>query len=65
MKHYSRENERNQIRIDELERRKNTCEAGLAAMSACWAQVRWLYTCAYDISYSHCRVLSWSKLFDC
>ncbi|KIK09930.1 hypothetical protein K443DRAFT_671248 [Laccaria amethystina LaAM-08-1] len=39
MKHYSRENERNHIRIDELERRKNTCEAGLAAMSACWAQL--------------------------
>jgi E3 ubiquitin-protein ligase BRE1 len=39
MRHYSRENERSQARIAELERRKNTCEAGLAAMSACWAQV--------------------------
>ncbi|KAF9469928.1 BRE1 E3 ubiquitin ligase-domain-containing protein [Collybia nuda] len=39
MKHYSRENERSQARITELERRKNTCEAGLAAMSACWAQL--------------------------
>jgi hypothetical protein len=40
MKHYSRENERCQLRISELERRKNTCEAGLAAVEACWTQVR-------------------------
>jgi E3 ubiquitin-protein ligase BRE1 len=39
MRHYSRENERSQSRIAELERRKNTCEAGLVAMSACWNQV--------------------------
>ena len=39
MKHYSREHERSQARIQELERRKSICEAGLAAMSACWAQV--------------------------
>jgi hypothetical protein len=39
MKHYCREHERSKARIQELERRKNTCEAGLAAMSACWAQV--------------------------
>ncbi|THV02428.1 BRE1-domain-containing protein [Dendrothele bispora CBS 962.96] len=39
MKHYSRENERSQSRIAELEERKNTCEAGLAAMSACWMQL--------------------------
>lgn len=39
MRHYSREHERSQSRIAELERRKNTCEAGLAAMSACWSQV--------------------------
>ncbi|KAF5370755.1 hypothetical protein D9758_001925 [Tetrapyrgos nigripes] len=39
MKHYSRENERNQSRIAELEERKNTCEAGLAAISACWIQL--------------------------
>lgn len=39
MRYYSRENERSQTRIAELERRKITCEAGLAAMSACWAQV--------------------------
>ncbi|KAF8813812.1 BRE1-domain-containing protein [Phlegmacium glaucopus] len=39
MKHYSREHERSQARIQELERRKSTCEAGLAAMSACWAQL--------------------------
>ncbi|KAF8628901.1 hypothetical protein AX15_003682 [Amanita polypyramis BW_CC] len=39
MKHYCRENERNLARITELERRKNTCEAGLAAISACWSQL--------------------------
>ncbi|KAF8160794.1 BRE1 E3 ubiquitin ligase-domain-containing protein [Crassisporium funariophilum] len=39
MKHYYREHERSQARIQELERRKSTCEAGLAAMSACWAQL--------------------------
>ncbi|RDB24923.1 E3 ubiquitin-protein ligase BRE1 [Hypsizygus marmoreus] len=39
MRHYSREHERSQSRIAELERRKHTCEAGLAAMSACWSQL--------------------------
>ncbi|KAF9049980.1 BRE1 E3 ubiquitin ligase-domain-containing protein [Panaeolus papilionaceus] len=39
MKHYSRENERSLARIQELEQRKTTCEAGLAAMSACWSQL--------------------------
>ncbi|KAF8200665.1 BRE1 E3 ubiquitin ligase-domain-containing protein [Pholiota molesta] len=39
MKHYSKENERSQARIEELEQRKSTCEAGLAAISACWAQL--------------------------
>lgn len=39
MKHYSKEHERSQTRIEELELRKSTCEAGLAAISACWAQV--------------------------
>lgn len=39
MKHYSRENERSQARIEELERRRHTCEAGLAALEACWTQV--------------------------
>lgn len=40
MKHYSRENERSQAKITELERRRNTCEAGLAALEACWTQVK-------------------------
>lgn len=40
MKHYSREQERSQLRIAELEKRRNTCDAGLAAISACWSQVR-------------------------
>lgn len=39
MKHYSRENERSQAKIVELERRRSTCEAGLAALEACWTQV--------------------------
>ncbi|OCH92316.1 BRE1-domain-containing protein [Obba rivulosa] len=39
MKHYSRENERSQARIAELERRRHTCEAGLAALEACWTQI--------------------------
>ena len=39
MKHYSRENERNLAKIAELEQRRNTCEAGLAAIGACWSQV--------------------------
>ncbi|KIK67228.1 hypothetical protein GYMLUDRAFT_858299 [Collybiopsis luxurians FD-317 M1] len=39
MLHYSRQNEASQRRISELEERKNTCEAGLAAMSACWMQL--------------------------
>ncbi|KAJ7268745.1 BRE1 E3 ubiquitin ligase-domain-containing protein [Mycena haematopus] len=39
MRHYSREYDRSQSRIAELERRKNTCEAGLAAMAACWTQL--------------------------
>ena len=39
MRHYSKEHERDQTRIEELELRKSTCEAGLAAISACWAQV--------------------------
>lgn len=40
MKHYAREHEKSEARVVELERRRNTCEAGLAALEACWAQVR-------------------------
>ncbi|KAK7692778.1 hypothetical protein QCA50_004411 [Cerrena zonata] len=39
MKHYSRESQRSQSKIAELERRRNTCEAGLAAIEACWSQL--------------------------
>ncbi|KAJ3553638.1 hypothetical protein NM688_g3503 [Phlebia brevispora] len=39
MKHYSRENEKSQAKIAELERRRDTCEAGLAALEACWTQL--------------------------
>lgn len=42
MKHYSREYERSQGRIEELERLRRTFEAGLAALEACWTQVRGL-----------------------
>ncbi|KIM69037.1 hypothetical protein SCLCIDRAFT_1208453 [Scleroderma citrinum Foug A] len=39
MKHYSRENERSQARIAQLEQRKSSCEAGLVAIAACWQQL--------------------------
>ncbi|KAF8210585.1 hypothetical protein K438DRAFT_163909 [Mycena galopus ATCC 62051] len=39
MRHYSREYDRSRSRVAELEKRKTTCEAGLAAMAACWAQL--------------------------
>lgn len=39
MRHYSRENERYHAQIAELEKRRTTCEAGLAAISACWTQI--------------------------
>ncbi|KAI9456516.1 BRE1 E3 ubiquitin ligase-domain-containing protein, partial [Lactarius psammicola] len=39
MRHYSRENERSQARITELERLKSTYEASLAVMGACWTQL--------------------------
>lgn len=39
MRHYSRENERSQARISELEHLKSTYEASLAVMGACWTQV--------------------------
>ncbi|CAE6449136.1 unnamed protein product [Rhizoctonia solani] len=39
MKHYARELERTQATVDELQKRKNMCEAGMAAMEACWNQL--------------------------
>ncbi|KAI0675260.1 BRE1-domain-containing protein [Trametes maxima] len=39
MKHYSREAEKSQARVAELERRRSQCEAGLAALEACWTQL--------------------------
>ncbi|KAI0819960.1 BRE1-domain-containing protein [Trametes gibbosa] len=39
MKHYSREAERSEVRVAELERRRSQCEAGLAALEACWTQL--------------------------
>jgi len=42
MRYYSRESERCQIRIVDLERQKLKCEAGLAAMETCWQQVKTL-----------------------
>jgi hypothetical protein len=59
MKHYAREHQRGLARIAELERRKSTCEAGLAAISACWAQV-WLHrsslACLLDRSHSSSKL---------
>ncbi|KAI0302634.1 BRE1 E3 ubiquitin ligase-domain-containing protein [Russula brevipes] len=39
MKHYSREHERSQARISELEYLKSTYEASLVVMGACWTQL--------------------------
>ncbi|KAF7315497.1 E3 ubiquitin protein ligase [Mycena indigotica] len=39
MRHYSREYDRSQDHLAALERRKTACEAGLAAMAACWSQL--------------------------
>ncbi|QRV94186.1 E3 ubiquitin-protein ligase BRE1 [Ceratobasidium sp. AG-Ba] len=39
MRHYARELERAQTTIEELEKRKNTAEAGMATMEACWNQL--------------------------
>lgn len=39
MRHYSREYDRSQARITELERLKGSYEASLAVMGACWTQV--------------------------
>lgn len=39
MKHYRRESDRSRTKIAELEQRRSTCEAGLAALVACWSQV--------------------------
>lgn len=51
MKYYSRENDKNQARVAELERRRDTCEAGLAALEACWTQViRVCFTREYSLS---------------
>lgn len=39
MKHYSRENERAQDQIAELEKCRNVLEANVAAIGACWELV--------------------------
>ncbi|KAF7321793.1 E3 ubiquitin protein ligase [Mycena kentingensis (nom. inval.)] len=39
MRHYSREYDRSQSQLAELAQRKSACEAGLAAMTACWSQL--------------------------
>ncbi|KAI0743501.1 BRE1-domain-containing protein [Daedaleopsis nitida] len=39
MKYYSREAERSQARAADLERRFHSCQAGLAALEACWSQL--------------------------
>ena len=57
---YSRENERYQIRIAELERRKNTCEASYAAIVTCWTQVSLPQSLAFMLNsgdWSHISLL--------
>ncbi|KAL1704896.1 hypothetical protein EV121DRAFT_204769 [Schizophyllum commune] len=50
MKHYSREHERAQQRIANLERGRSRAEAGVAAISACWSQVRVWPACVFGPS---------------
>jgi hypothetical protein len=55
MLHYSRENERSQALITELEQRKNTCEAGYVAIVACWTQVWFLLLpFSYVLLFANC-----------
>ncbi|ETW80592.1 hypothetical protein HETIRDRAFT_320490 [Heterobasidion irregulare TC 32-1] len=49
MRHYSRENQRSQVRIAELEHRKTSYEASLAAIEACWSQVNMMLCSALSI----------------
>jgi nicotinic acid mononucleotide adenylyltransferase len=44
MQHYSREHDRAQQQVLELERRKSMLEAALAAVETCWAQVSLIST---------------------
>jgi len=53
MKYYSRESERCQSRIAELERQKSRCEAGLAAMETCWQQVKTSTAYAFNYQLIH------------
>ncbi|KAH9929494.1 BRE1-domain-containing protein [Epithele typhae] len=39
MKHYSREADRKQARVQELEKQIHTCRVGVAAIEACWTQL--------------------------
>ena len=68
MQEYKYDSERSHAQIQQLEFRKSTCEAGLAAMSACWAQV-----CCLDVWWSHAdylhssliRYALWSSQMTC
>lgn len=44
MQHYSREYRRTQARVEELERWQRNCEAGIAALQACWTEVLTIVT---------------------
>jgi hypothetical protein len=61
MKHYSREHERSQAQIAELEQRRNTCEAGMVAMAACWEQVIAMF---FRLYISLMFFISWLMLFE-
>ncbi|KAL0956409.1 hypothetical protein HGRIS_002557 [Hohenbuehelia grisea] len=39
MRHYAREYARSQARVNALEARKNSCEAGITVITACWTQL--------------------------
>lgn len=49
MKHYSRENERAQDQIAELEKRRSALEANVAAISACWEQVGFFFSTKFPL----------------
>ncbi|KAL1755624.1 hypothetical protein FB107DRAFT_274640 [Schizophyllum commune] len=65
MKHYSREHERAQQRIANLERGRSRAEAGVAAISACWSQLVDAITSVYgDVTQAGDRRADVSELIE-
>lgn len=54
MRYYARESERYQEEVDGLNRRRATCEAGIAAIEACWNQVGFM---AFHSSCLGCNII--------